>query len=221
MSALAKRHVIFDCDGVLVDSEPLSMRADVRILKRFGIHMDEQEAHERFVGKTFEAMLNMMRAEHGVVFPPGLHKVKNDLIEALYLTDLRIVPGVRELLAELKARDLTCSVASNSPRRRIDLTLRLMGLADVFTHVVTYEDVAHGKPAPDVFLKAADLAGVLPADCMVVEDSVTGVTASVAAGMETIGFVGTYPDQASHARRLIAVGAAETASAMADVNGLI
>ncbi|MFO1032554.1 MAG: HAD family phosphatase [Hyphomicrobiales bacterium] len=218
---MAVRHVIFDCDGVLVDSEPISMRADVRILKRFGIHMDEHEAHEKFVGKTFEAMLDMMRAEHGVVFPPGLHKVKNDLVEALYLTDLRIVPGVRDVLADLKARGISCSVASNSPRRRIDLTLRLMRLAEHFTHVVTFEDVKNGKPAPDVFLKAAEMAGVPATDCLVVEDSTTGVTAAVAARIATIGFVGTHHEPLTHARRLIELGAMETASAMQDVAGLI
>jgi HAD superfamily hydrolase (TIGR01509 family) len=218
---VAKRHVIFDCDGVLVDSEPLSMRADVRLLRRFGIHMDEREAHDRFVGKTFEAMLQMMTAEHGTVFPPGLHKAKNDMIEAMYLTDLRIVPGVRELLADMKAQGISCSVASNSPRRRVELALRLMGITPSFSHVVTFEDVKNGKPAPDVFLKAADIAGVPPQDCAVLEDSTTGVTAAVAAGIETIGFVGTHHDQLSHARRLIELGASETVSAMSDVAGLI
>ncbi len=69
-------HIVFDCDGTLVDSEPLSMRADVALLARFGITMSEAEAHSRFVGKTFEAMLDEMTAEHGVAFPPGLNAEK-------------------------------------------------------------------------------------------------------------------------------------------------
>lgn len=186
------RHVIFDCDGVLVDSEPLSMRVDVAILKRFGIEMTEHEAHARFVGKTFEAMLVEMTAELGVEFPPGLQQVKNKMLAEMYERELRIVEGTVDLLDSLKQRKISCSVASNSPKARVALALRLTSIEKYFDAITSFEDVARGKPAPDVFLRAAELAELSPEVCVVIEDSVTGVIAAVAAGMRTIGFTGTH-----------------------------
>jgi HAD superfamily hydrolase (TIGR01509 family) len=201
------KHVIFDCDGVLVDSEPLSMRADVELLHQFGIKMSEAEAHTRFVGTTFQAMLDMMTAEYAIMFPPGLHDVKNRRVEELYRNELKVVPGVEEVLWELKARGLSVSIGSNSPKARVELAVSLTGIAGHFDRIVSYQDVANGKPAPDIFLKAAKLAGVDIKECLVVEDSLTGVTAAVAAGMRTIGFTGTHAQPAHHADGLKAIGA--------------
>ncbi len=203
---MSVKHVIFDCDGVLVDSEPLSMRADVMVLQRFGIEMGEDEAHALFVGKTFEAMLEMMTERHGTQFPPGLHDEKGRIIEEMYVRELEIVAGVREVLAAIKARGLSMSIASNSPRRRVELALKLTGISDYFDRIVTFEDVAEGKPAPDVYLAAAQRAGVSPADCLAVEDSATGSTAALAAGLRTIGFVGTHADAESQAETLQKLG---------------
>ena len=202
------RHIIFDCDGVLVDSEPLSMRADVTLLQRYGIEISEAEAHHRFVGTTFQAMLDMMTTEHGVVFPEGLHEVKNRMVEDMYRHELQVVDGVMDILQILKSRGLSLSIASNSPRDRVKLAVDLTGIAGYFDATTTYQDVKHGKPAPDVFLKAAERAGMAPIQCLVVEDSVTGVTSAVAAQIRTIGFVGTHLDPISHASLLKSHGAA-------------
>ena len=171
------RHIIFDCDGVLVDSEPISMRADVQLLQRYGIEISEAEAHQRFVGTTFQAMLDMMTTQHGVVFPEGLHEVKNRMVEDMYRRELQIVDGVVDVLTALRTKGLTFSIASNSPRDRVELAVELTGIAKYFDAISTYQDVKHGKPAPDVFLKAAERAGMAPVQCLVVEDSITGVTA--------------------------------------------
>jgi HAD superfamily hydrolase (TIGR01509 family) len=211
------RHIIFDCDGVLVDSEPISMRADVSLLQRYGIEISEAEAHNRFVGTTFQAMLDMMTAQHGVVFPEGLHEVKNRMVEDMYRRELQIVDGVLDVLQALKSKGLTLSIASNSPRDRVKLAVDLAGIAGYFESMTTYQDVKHGKPAPDVFLKAAERAGMAPVQCLVVEDSLTGVTASVAAKIRTIGFVGTHAHPQLHADALKSHGAAVTIGTMAEL----
>lgn len=215
------KHVIFDCDGVLVDSEPLSMRADVALLRRHGIDMSEQEAHSLFVGKTFQAMLDMMTERYGTVFPAGLHEVKNRMLEEFYHTDLRIVPGVADVLQLLKDRGLSFSIASNSPRKRVELAVKLTGIAHHFDAITTYEDVARGKPAPDVFQLAARRAGHAAAQCLVVEDSATGVTAGVAAGIATIGFVGTHHEPEHQSAALRAAGAAHIIGSITELPSLV
>ncbi len=208
------RHIIFDCDGVLVDSEPISMRADVTLLHRYGIEISEAEAHGRFVGTTFQAMLDMMADEHGVEFPEGLHEVKNRMVEEMYRRELQIVDGVLDVLNDLKAKHLSLSIASNSPRDRVKLAVDLTGIAGYFDAITTYQDVKNGKPAPDVFLKAAERAGMAPIQCLVVEDSFTGVTAAVAANIRTIGFVGTHQEPLAHSSLLKSHGAAVTIQTM-------
>jgi HAD superfamily hydrolase (TIGR01509 family) len=200
-------HVIFDCDGVLVDSEPLSMRADVMLLQRFGISISEAEAHHRFVGTTFQAMLDLMAAEYGTQFPPGLHAVKNAMVDDLYRAELKIVPGIEDVLHKVGSLGLKASIGSNSPKARVELAVSLTGIASHFQRIVSFEDVDHGKPAPDIFLKAARLAGFAPADCLVVEDSVTGVTAALAAGMQVVGFTGTHANPVEHEGHLRRLGA--------------
>ena len=211
------KHVIFDCDGVLVDSEPLSMRADVMLLAQHGIEISEAEAHNRFVGTTFQAMLDMMTEQFGTVFPPDLHVVKNTMVEALYRSELKIVPDVRDVLDALKARGISVSIGSNSPKKRVELAVELVGIADRFDRIVSYEDVTHGKPAPDIFLQAAKLADAAIDECLVVEDSLTGVTAAVAAGIRTIGFTGTHAHPEHHAKDLKRVGADVVIGMMQDL----
>ena len=189
------RHVIFDCDGVLVDSEPISMRADVALLRQHGVVISEREAHERFVGKTFQAMLDDVSAREGVVFPDGLSAVKDRMVEEMYQTELRIVPGVADVLNHIKRKGLSLSIASNSPKSRVELALKLTGIASYFSGITAIADVKQGKPAPEIYQRAAERAGFAAAECLVVEDSVTGVTAAVAADIRTIGFVGTHHAQ--------------------------
>jgi HAD superfamily hydrolase (TIGR01509 family) len=211
------KHVIFDCDGVLVDSEPLSMRADVMLLREYGIEISEAEAHFRFVGTTFQAMLDMMTEQFCTQFPPGLHEVKNRMLEDLYRAELQIVDGVRDVLAELKWRGLSISIGSNSPKKRVELAIELTGIAHHFDRIVSFEDVVEGKPAPEIFQRAARLAGAAPTECLVVEDSLTGVKAGFSSGIRTIGFTGTHHDPAEHGARLKATGATHVIHRMQDV----
>ena len=215
-------HIIFDCDGVLVDSEPLSMRADVEILTRAGIKITEAEAHRRFVGTTFQDMIKALEKEHGTKLPENLSDLKNARMNELYRTELKLVRGVRDALEDIRNMGLSMSIASNGPKDRVKLALQLTGLLPYFkTAIVTYEEVPQGKPAPDMYLLAAKNAGAKADNCLVVEDSVTGVTAAVDAGCWTLGFTGTYEDQQSHGAKLKDIGAEAIFSKMVDLAALV
>lgn len=199
-------HIIFDCDGVLVDSEPLSMRVDVEILAENGVFLSEEEAHARFVGKTFAAMIDEVTREFGVSFPADASAHKDIRLLALYERELKPVPGVADALKAIGHHHY--SVASNSPAERVAAALRIAKLTEWFDdRITTFEHVARPKPEPDVFIEAARRAGYRPEHCIVIEDSVTGVTAADKAGCRVLGFVGTHPDRDAQALKLLAAGA--------------
>jgi HAD superfamily hydrolase (TIGR01509 family) len=213
-------HVIFDCDGVLVDSEPLSMKIDVEILAENGVVMSEAEAHQRFVGKTFAAMLDEIRRDFGVSFPADASEQKDLRLLQLYARELKVVEGVLPALEALMPQHF--SVASNSPFERVEAALRITHLTRFFgNRITTFEHVARGKPEPDVFIEAARRAGYAPEDCIVIEDSVTGVTAAHRAGCRVLGFTGTHPQPQEQAGKLLAAGAATTFHAMRDLPSLV
>ncbi len=214
---MAYKHIIFDCDGVLIDSEPLSMRIDVELMREHGITITEAEAHHRFVGTTFEAMLVNMSQENGVTFREGLSEEKDRRLEELYRRELKAVPQLHEVLTAIHERGISCSVASNSPRSRVHLALDLIGASHYFKSVWTFQDVANGKPEPDVFLKALSESGVASHQCCVVEDSVTGATAAVAANLFTLGFTGTHETPAQHSVRLQNAGASRVINQLSEI----
>lgn len=215
-------HIIFDCDGVLVDSEPLSMRADVEILTRAGIRITEAEAHRRFVGTTFQDMIRALEKEHGTKLPENLSDLKNNRMNEMYRTELKLVRGVRDALEDIRNMGLSMSIASNGPKDRVKLALQLTGLLPYFKNaIVTYEDVPQGKPAPGMYLLAAKNVGTKADNCLVVEDSIAGVTAAVDAGCWTLGFTGTYEDQQAHGTKLKDIGAEAIFSKMVDLPALV
>jgi HAD superfamily hydrolase (TIGR01509 family) len=211
-------HMIFDCDGVLVDSEPISMRIDVELLAEHGFEIPVAEAHRRFVGKTFEAMLREIEAESGFRFPNDFAAQKNQRIRETFERELKAVEGIDDALTAIA---LPKSIASNSARDRVALSLRIAAIERHFGgRIITPIDVKHPKPAPDVFIKAATRAGHDPSRCIVVEDSATGVTAAVAAGCRVLGFVGTHEHPREHAERLMAIGAAAVFDHMRELPAL-
>ena len=214
------RHIIFDCDGVLVDSEPLSMRVDVAILAESGVVMSLVEAHHRFIGKTFAAMIAEVEQEFGVRFPADASAQKDHRLLELYEVELQPVPGMMAALTEIAMAPY--SVASNSPAERVGEALRITGLTPWFgNRITTFEHVPRAKPDPDVFIEAARRAGTDQALCLVVEDSVTGVTAAHRAGCPVLGFTGTHHDPRTHARRLRDAGAGLAFNHMAELPGLV
>ena len=214
------RHLIFDCDGVLVDSEPLSMRIDVEILAENGVMLSEAAAHARFVGKTFAAMLDEIAAEFGVSFPADASSHKDLRLLALYERELKAVDGVRQALEMIGHHRY--SVASNSPAERVEAALRIAGLTGYFgNRVTTFEHVPRAKPEPDVFVESARRAGYRPEQCIVIEDSLTGVTAAHRAGCRVLGFTGTHPSPATHARKLRQAGAVQIFHRMSELPALV
>lgn len=180
--------VIFDCDGVLVDSEKLAVRVDVKVLAAFGLHLTEEEVVDRFVGRSDEHMRRELSAMLGRELPADWDAEFSHLYREALEADLEPVPGVIAALDRIKVQ--TC-VASSGTHEKMQFTLGRTGLLDRFEgRIFSATEVARGKPAPDLFLYAADRMGVDPARCAVVEDSAPGVEGAVAAGMDVYGYAG-------------------------------
>jgi HAD superfamily hydrolase (TIGR01509 family) len=188
--------VIFDCDGVLVDSERLAVRTEVEVLGKLGWPLSEQEVIERFVGRSPAHM--QAEIERHLGGPIDFDRLFMQRHEAVFERELRAVDGVTALLDALQTP--TC-VASSGTHDRIARSLDLVGLADRFAgRVFSASDVLRGKPAPDLFLHAATVLGAKPARCAVIEDSVPGVEAGCAAGMSVFAFAGSVTSASTLAR---------------------
>jgi HAD superfamily hydrolase (TIGR01509 family) len=182
------RLVIFDCDGVLVDSEPIAVRVDVEMLAEVGIEMSEAEVIERYVGRSPEVMLAETEKQLGRRVPDDWFERGEARIRKAYVTELAPVDGIVEALGAIE--DPVC-VASSSGQDSIRYKLELTGLYERFAgHIFSATEVANGKPAPDLFLHAARRMGAEPSGCVVVEDSRYGVQAARAAGMDVFGYAG-------------------------------
>ncbi len=180
--------VIFDCDGVLVDSEPISIRIDVEMFAEVGMTVSEQEVIERFVGRSPELLVQAVEEQLGHPPPDGWEEHGERRLRRAFETELEPVDGIREALELIS---LPMCVASSSPPERLRFKLELTGLYERFAgRIFSATEVANGKPAPDLFLHAARQMGVDPAGCVVVEDSRYGVQAARAAGMEVLGYAG-------------------------------
>ncbi len=212
-------HVIFDCDGVLIDSEAISMDVDMALLAQNGIHLSVADMHHRFVGATFEDMVRQVEIEFGTTLPTDLSARKDDLMLDLYRRELKPVTGVLPMLQTL---GLPKSIGTNGPRHRALEALKITGLEPFFgDRLTTFEDVKFGKPAPDIYALAAFRAGFAPGKCVVVEDSVTGATAALAAGCHVIGFTGVAHDAASKVNALKQLGVSSIINDMATLRGTI
>jgi HAD superfamily hydrolase (TIGR01509 family) len=211
--------VIFDCDGVLVDSEVISCRAHAATLTQHGYPITADQVLERFLGVSdLEARL-IVEAEIGRKLPDDFtSQVKHATLQS-YADDLRPVPYVAEAVAAI---DLPKCVASSGTPEKIRHGLTCAGLYDILApHIFSAGQVKRGKPAPDLFLFAAEQMKVSPERCVVIEDSVPGVTGARAAGMTVLGFHGGSHCRPGYADTLRAVGAAATFDDMRQLAGLI
>ena len=198
--------MIFDCDGVLVDSEAIVMEIESEALTAAGFSLTVDEIADRFVGLSYVDMMAVVAADFGREVPPELSgRIQADALAA-FTHRLEPVRGMRRFLEQLTAA--RC-VASSSDADRIELSLDVTGLAAFFdpTRVYSAQMVDRGKPAPDLFLHAATDLDVDPARCVVIEDSPHGVAAALAAGMRVVGFVGGRHARPSLTRRLRDAGA--------------
>ena len=177
--------VVFDCDGTLVDSEPLARSAWERALAPYGYAVTDADV-EAGVGLPYARVHAYFAAR--AALPPADEFWREFAGELFELIDgeLVVFEDALQALRDLRARGVALAVASSSPRERLRRTLVRAGLDGAFDATVAGDEVAHGKPAPDMFLAAAARLGVPPADCVAVEDSPPGVAAAVAAGMATL-----------------------------------
>jgi HAD superfamily hydrolase (TIGR01509 family) len=191
------RAVIFDCDGVLLDSEPIGLEALHRAVKTFQLPFKRDEL-KRFCGITdHESLRTMCKESHMDIDEKAFIDKKNEYyLEILENDGVKPFPGVRELLEDLTISRVKVAVASSAPRTKVLAGLISNNLLEYFNAVVTGDDIARGKPMPDIFLKAAEQLGVHATDCIVVEDTVVGVLAGMAATMKVYAVTNTFPAEA-------------------------
>lgn len=212
--------IIFDCDGVLVDSEPIAIRVLVEGLTALGHAIDEAAAYEKFLGRSLAAMQAILRDESGLALSPDdLERMRLSLFEA-YRRELKPIPGVIELLDDLA---VPYCVASSSQPERLRFSLEVTGLLPRFApHLFSAAMVAQGKPAPDLFLHVAEEMAVPPAECLVVEDSAAGIEAAHRAGMRAFAFTGGgHARQAAYRDKLAALAPEAMFEEMRQLPGLL
>ncbi len=213
--------MLFDCDGVLVDSEGAANRVWVALLAAHGLTFSPQDFLAYSVGTTLSALFTGLERDFGWHRPEGFDAELDGALLAAFAR-VKPVPGAPALLTALRDHGVPFAVASNSRRDRLDLKLDASGLAPLLAgHVHDPSQVRAGKPAPDLYLRAARDLGAAPADCVVVEDSVLGVTAGVAAGMTVWGFTGGDHSGEHAAPTLRAAGATQTFARLVDIGAAL
>lgn len=206
--------VIFDCDGVVVDSERIVHETFGAFMRSLGVTMSDQEMHECFLGLRLTECLRIVEGISGRPTPVGA--LERYIAERDRVLRERVEPvaGVREVIEELA---IPYCIASSGDHAKMRVTLGATGLLSLFEgRIFSATEVPRGKPAPDVFLHAAERMGVLPARAVVIEDSINGVLAGCAAGMAVLGFAGLTP-----ADKLAAAGAVHVFGAMSELPALL
>jgi HAD superfamily hydrolase (TIGR01509 family) len=210
--------IIFDCNGVLVDSEQIAASVAAEEFTRIGIPLTPALVTQFFFGRRPADMFAMVEAASGRKLPASFASTVAGATLRRLRTDLRSVPHAAYALTWL--RGPKCVASSSSPDR-IRASLEVTGLSRFFEFTFSASSVAAGKPAPDLFLHAAERMGVRPRDCIVVEDSPAGVTAATAAGMTAIGFVGGSHAGGDHGEQLIASGAHSIVADLRHLKGTV
>jgi HAD superfamily hydrolase (TIGR01509 family) len=211
--------VIFDCDGVLVDSEVISCRAHATTLTRHGYPITADQVLDRFLGVSDREARMTIEAELGRSLPADFEAQMKQAALQRYADELRLVPYIAETIAAI---DLPKCVASSGTPEKIRHGLTCAGLHDILApHIFSAVQVKRGKPAPDLFLFAAGQMAAAPERCIVIEDSIPGITGARAAGMTVLGFHGGSHCRPGYAETLRAAGASVTFDDMRELPGLI
>jgi len=181
--------VIFDCDGVLVDSEPIAARLTAEAVSELGWEMSPELAKAEFLGDTFANIIRRVEEHIGRKVPENWPARSQAQLLAALEQELQPVPGVLTAIHALRAAGVELAVGSQGSHQKMQLTLSVTGLLPFFEgRIFSASQVAHPKPAPDLFLLAASTLGFAPAQTVVVEDSTRGVKAALAAGMRVLGY---------------------------------
>lgn len=213
--------ILFDCDGVLVDSEIIAAEVESKLLRDAGFDITAEDMCIRFAGMDWKSILLTIEKESELPLSASLIDKSEKLLDATLAKRVKIIDGVRYALSKITEQRCICS---NSSSRRLDLMLTKVGLKPYFEdHVYSAKDLGpdRTKPKPDIYLHGAKQFDVDPARCLVIEDSVHGTHAARAAGMRVIGFTGgshTYP---THADRLTDAGAETVISRMIELPQMV
>ncbi len=186
------RGVLFDMDGVIIDSEPYHYEIETGLFETLGIHLSESERLS-FVGLSSRSMWELIRGRYKLpLSAESLVDMDRQRRISFFRSLDRIVPikGVPELLQMLASAEITTALASSSPEALIDIIITRLGFAEHFAVRVSGDSVAAGKPAPDIFLRAAAMLGLDPSECLVIEDSTHGIKAAISAGMKCAAYIG-------------------------------
>lgn len=213
--------IIFDCDGVLVDSEIIAAQVESRLLTEAGYPISVEEMGERFSGMTWKNILLEVEREASIPISATLLEKSEKLLDARLARDVKVIEGVKFALSRLTTQRCICS---NSSSARLDMMLTKVGLKPYFeSHVYSAKDLGADrvKPKPDIFLHGAEQFAVSPDRVVVIEDSVHGITGARAAGMRVIGFTGASHSYPSHADKLTDAGAETVISRMQDLPATI
>jgi HAD superfamily hydrolase (TIGR01509 family) len=210
--------VIFDNDGVLVDSEPISNRLLAEYLTELGFPTTVEDSYRDYMGTAAHRVHDVIGERYGATLPEGFDGLFHARVFAAFETELTAVRGAEQLLKDLSQRSVPYCLASSAHHEWIRTALDLTGLRGWFAEerIFSAQDVGVGKPAPDLFLHAARTLGVDPARCLVVEDSVNGVLAARAAGMDVYGHT-ALTDPA----KLTAAGATGLIADLAEISGVL
>jgi HAD superfamily hydrolase (TIGR01509 family) len=210
--------VIFDCDGVLVDSDRISLRVQAEWITSLGLPTTYEDCVRDYLGLGMPATLRLLAERLGRPLPEGWEEGLGAAVREAFRRELRPVPGVVRALEEI---ELPTCVASSGSQEKMALTLGLTGLRERFAgRTYSGEEVARGKPAPDLFLHAAAGMDAAPERCVVVEDSPFGVAGAVAAGMTALGYAAVGEGQA-RARETLGAAGATVFTAMAELPALV
>ena len=213
--------VLFDCDGVLVDSEIIASEVEAELLTEAGFPISTEEMAERFAGLTWHHALLQIEKEAEIPLSASLLDKHDQILDKRLAKDVKIIDGVKGVLAGLK---LPHGICSNSTSERLAMMLGKVGIKDHFgKHIYSARDLGPDrvKPKPDIFLHGASQFGIDPSRVLVVEDSVHGVHAARSAGMRVVGFTGASHTYPSHADKLTDAGAETVISRMSALPGTI
>ena len=188
-TVISPKLVIFDCDGVLVDSEPLNNRALGLVLSSYGLRLQPDELRTRFSGLSNSRIEDIARKRWGVPLPANFSNVLEDAERVALEEGLRAIPGVADVVRLVSASGMATCVASNGSLDAVEQRLKLTGLYPLFVgRLFSAAEVARSKPYPDLFLHAAETLGFPPSECVVIEDSEPGIQAGRAAGMRVLAY---------------------------------
>lgn len=213
--------VIFDCDGVLVDSEIIAARIDTELLAEAGVEIDVDDFIRRYAGLTFTETAMRVEKEYGVPLQASIIDRSRALLDERLAREVQAIDGAAGAVRGVQAPKCVCS---NSPQERIEAMLGRAGLLPLFSgHIFSARATPSKKPkpAPDVFLHAAQTMGANPRACFVIEDSVHGIAGARAAGMRVIGFTGGAHSWPGHADALTEAGAETVIRRWADLAGVL